>query len=105
MCLNYFLIGDNDVSFQNVTHPSPVLVGEEDGFQLYINGDPIFLSKMTKFSSSCEALFQSYWVFALEYPKQMQKTLLFLEKYIFKSTTCTVPATVASWAKKLNLYL
>jgi len=92
------------LSFQDMKHPIPVLVTDDDGFQLYINGNPILLSKIRKFSSSCEALFQSYWVFALEYPKQLQNTMLFLEKFIFKNTTCSVPATVATWAKKLNVH-
>ena len=63
----------------------------------------MFLTKTTKFKSEIESLFQSYWIFALEYPKQIQKILLFLEKHLFKMQ-CKVPATIGTWAKKLDVF-
>ena len=87
--------------FQNIKFPSPVIVIEGGQYQIYINGAHLLTKKMKTISNAIESLFQSYFVFALEYPKTLTKSLLFLERYVFQHQV-KIPATVASWAKRLN---
>jgi len=81
-----------------IKSPSPTLVAQKD-FQVFINGEPVLNTKTTKFSAGFEALFHCFWVFALQYPKEIKNTMLFFEKFIFKGSP-KAPASVMSWAKK-----
>ena len=90
--------------FQNIKSPAPVLNCEGGEYQLHINGVTILITKALTFANALEAFFQSYWVFSLEYPKQIEKTLLFLEAYIFQHK-CKLPASVCTWAKKIGMKL
>lgn len=89
-------------SFQSIKSPAPVLTCEGSEYQLYINGVAILATKTSKFTNALEALFQAYWVFSLEYPKQIEKTLLFLESYIFRHKS-KLPACVSTWATKIGM--
>lgn len=88
--------------FQNIISQAPVLTCDEGEYQLYINGMPLLLTKASKFTNALEALFQSYWVFALDYPREIKKTLLFLESHIFQHD-CKLPASVWKWIRKLGI--
>lgn len=94
-----YLIAD---SKESIKSPAPVLTCEGSEYQLYINGVAILATKTSKFTNALEALFQAYWVFSLEYPKQIEKTLLFLESYIFRHKS-KLPACVSTWATKIGM--
>lgn len=96
-----YLLADSN---ENIKSPAPVLTCEGGEYQLHINGAPLLATKSSKFTNALEALFQSYWVFSLEYPKEIEKTLLFLESYIFQHNT-KLPACVSTWAKKIGMKL
>lgn len=88
-------------SVEKIKFPSPVIVLEGGQYQIYINGAHLLTKKMKTISNAIETLFQSYFVFNLEYPKKLTKSLLFLEIYVFHHKV-KIPPTVASWAKRLN---
>ncbi|XP_064110321.1 uncharacterized protein LOC135218105 [Macrobrachium nipponense] len=89
-------------SQEDIKSPAPVLTFQGGDYQLHINGSSVFSRKNSKFTNAFESMFQSYFVFSLEYPKPIEKTLLFLESYIFQHN-CKLPSCVCTWAEKIGM--
>ena len=72
----------------NLLHPNRILV-HMDNIQI-LRDDPSL-----DISFALSAVFSLFYVFGVEYPKGLKKTMLFLERYVFKMNLKeAVPITV-----------
>ena len=91
-------------SFQDMKSPAPVIAKQGQKYMVHIHSCPVLSSATNKFSNAVEALMQSFFVYSLEYPKEAEKTMYFLEYYLFNKKS-KMPAAVHTWAKKIGMQL
>jgi hypothetical protein len=69
-------------TFQAVMSPTPTIVRDANGYQVWLDGQPLFRSPLPKFSGALQGWFEAFWCFALEYPPKLTKTCLFIESIV-----------------------
>lgn len=80
---------------------TPVITTDSKGHYLVVMDQVHLLQKAeVNFVLALEAWFSAFWVFSVEYPKDLFKTLMFCENIL--GGVSKVPAAVTMWVKRLN---
>ena len=78
----------------------PSLVCKNQKWTLHFDGQYLLTEPTATFMKAIQAWFAVFWIFSVEYPRQLRNVCLFLEKYIFGRKT-SVPGVVARLADKI----
>ena len=69
---------------------------------MHVEDEKLVTQDVTKFRQAVECWFASFWVFSLQYPMKLSKTLHLIE-YALVQCTATAPSSLCSWAERLGL--
>ena len=89
---------------QEVSSPSPCMVGARSPWSLYFDGEKLVDKPIATFGEAFKTWFSVFFVFMVSYPEAIKHACLFLEKYVIRHKVST-PGIVDRLAAKLHLKL
>jgi hypothetical protein len=86
---------------------TPVITSDESGEYIVImDGVPLLQKPEPMFQHALEAWLAAFWVYSIEYPTQLTKTLIFCERTLLGGVLdpyqSKVPTAVTVWSSRLK---
>jgi hypothetical protein len=81
---------------------TPVIIRKDTGsYCVRCDGELVLSTVEEHFTPALEAWLACFWIFSIEYPKQLANTMLYIERALLGCKGGRMPAIVTQWSARL----